>query len=160
MVKKLRICVSSPNRIRSICLRQSPEGFLIGRVWNARTVKYKTLKPIPGGLFCERAFGAFQRGICSCKRSQWRLYPKFPKKLGRFEISYCFDCSTQTIYPLYPNRDRKVNNTTFYFQWKIFSFFEKSNSKKKEDFSLRTKEAYFSGMNTLKFSQIFSQKKN
>nr|BBI28725.1 beta' subunit of RNA polymerase [Dinophyceae sp. MRD-151] len=94
----LQVRIASPNQIRSLCLRKSSEGFSIGRVWTSRTVNYKDLKPIPGGLFCESAFGPLQRGICACKRTRWRSYPKSPKKLRRTEILYCSHCSTKTIY--------------------------------------------------------------
>ena len=97
-IHHLQVRIASPNQIRSLCLRKSSDGFSIGRVWNSRTVSYKDLKPIPGGLFCESAFGPLQRGICACKRTRWRSYPKSPKKLRRTEILYCPHCFTKTIY--------------------------------------------------------------
>ena len=97
-IHHLQVRIASPNQIRSLCLRKSSEGFLIGRVWNSRTVSYKDLKPIPGGLFCESVFGPLQQGICACKRTRWRSYPKYPKKLRRTEILYCSHCFTKTIY--------------------------------------------------------------
>jgi DNA-directed RNA polymerase beta' subunit len=100
-VQQLQIRVVAPRQIRALCLRQSSEGFLIGRVWNASTVRYKDLKPIPGGLFCESAFGSLKRGRCVCTRIQWRSYPKLPKKLGRFEITSCPYCLTYRIYPIF-----------------------------------------------------------
>ena len=97
-INHLQVRIASPNQIRSLCLRKSSEGFSIGRVWSSRTVSYKDLKPIPGGLFCESAFGPLQRGICACKRTRWRSYPKSPKKLRRTEVLYCSHCCTKTIY--------------------------------------------------------------
>lgn len=97
-VQQIQIRVSSPNQIRILCLRQNCEGVIIGRVWNARTVNYKDLKSIPGGLFCESAFGSIQQGSCSCQRIQWRRYPKSPKKLRRIEVLSCSYCLTYTIY--------------------------------------------------------------
>ena len=97
-IHHLQVRIASPNQIRSLCLRKSSEGFSIGRVWNSSTVGYKDLKPIPGGLFCESAFGPLQHGICACKRTRWRSYPKSPKKLRRLEILYCSHCFTKTIY--------------------------------------------------------------
>jgi hypothetical protein len=80
-IHHLQVRIASPNQIRSLCLRKSSEGFSVGRVWNSRTVSYKDLKPIPGGLFCESAFGPLRGGICACKRTRWRSYPKSPKKI-------------------------------------------------------------------------------
>merc|ERR1712118_487230 len=108
--------------------------------------------PILGGLFCERAFGSFQRGICSCKRTQWRIYPKFPKKLRRIEILYCYECSTQTIFK---NLNKKMP-IIFFHQWKIFSLFEKFDIKKKNIFPKNAKKAYVNGINLLNFSKIFN----
>jgi DNA-directed RNA polymerase beta' subunit len=99
-VRQLQIRVVSPRQIRTLCLRQSSEGFLIGRVWNVSTVRYKDLKPIPGGLFCESAFGSLKRGRCACMRMQWRSYPKLPSKLRRVEIASCPYCLTYRIYPI------------------------------------------------------------
>jgi DNA-directed RNA polymerase beta' subunit len=154
-VKKVQLSVLSPMKIRSLCLRQSTEGFLIGRIWNARTVKYKTLRPIPGGLFCERAFGSSQRGICSCKRSQWRIYPKFPKKLRRLEICYCLNCSSQTIYH---TKNQNLDKLKFSFYWKFFSFFEKSNSLKVRFFSPSSRKFYKKGIDIVQFSLLFNQR--
>ena len=100
-IRRLQIRISSPNQIRSFCLRKNSEGFLIGRVWNASTVNYKDLKPISGGLFCESTFGSTQLGSCVCNRIRWISYPKLPKKLGRTEILTCPYCLTRTIYPAY-----------------------------------------------------------
>ena len=37
-----------------------------GEVTTPETVNYRTLKPMPGGLFCERIFGPTKDGACSC----------------------------------------------------------------------------------------------
>jgi DNA-directed RNA polymerase beta' subunit len=127
-IHHLQIRVASPNQIRGLCLQKSSEGFLIGRVWNSRTVNYKDLKPIPGGLFCESAFGPMQRGICACKRTRWRSYPKIPKKLRRIEILQCPHCFTKTIYsnPSLKNHFFLEKNS---FYWSNLHF----PVKKKED---------------------------
>ena len=97
-IHKLKICVSSPKKIRSLCIQYSSEGFFMGRVWSAITVAYKDIKPISGGLFCESAFGSLKQGVCACTRTRWRSHPKFPRKLRRIEIMHCFNCFTKTMY--------------------------------------------------------------
>ena len=108
-VRELKIRVVSPRQIRTLCLRQSSEGFLIGRVWNINTVSYKDLKPIPGGLFCESTFGSLKRGRCVCIRIQWRSYPKLPRKLRRIELVSCPYCLTYRIYPIFHYKSSLIN---------------------------------------------------
>lgn len=97
-IHKLKIRVSSPKKIRSLCIRYTSEGFSMGRVWSAITVAYKDIKPISGGLFCESAFGPLKQGVCACTRTRWRSHPKFPRKLRRIEIVRCPNCFTKTMY--------------------------------------------------------------
>ena len=52
-IHKLRIRITSAMRLRLLCTRKNPEGFLIGHIWNARIVNFKNHQPIFGGLFCE-----------------------------------------------------------------------------------------------------------
>ena len=96
--QRLKILIASPNQIRTISLRKRSESFLAGRVFGQKTVHYKCLNPVTGGLFCERAFGSTQRGVCACKRTRWKNYPKLPKELRRTKIFFCCHCFTTTIY--------------------------------------------------------------
>ena len=107
-IRRLQIFVAPPNQIRDLCLQTSPDGFLTGRIWNAKTINYKDLKPIPSGLFCERVFGPLQLGICSCKRTRWRHFPKFAKKLNRIKVFSCYFCLIRTIYCLFYYK-KKIN---------------------------------------------------
>jgi hypothetical protein len=122
-IHHIQIRITSPSQIRTLCLRKSSEGFLFGRIWNSITVNYKDLKPIPGGLFCQRAFGSLHRGICSCNRTRWRSHPIFPKKLRRLEVLDCPFCDTKTIY----SHNSFLRKNTFYYQkdlhfWKNLQF--------------------------------------
>jgi DNA-directed RNA polymerase subunit beta' len=56
-MRGLRISLASPDLIRS---RSS------GEVLNADTLDVRTLKPKPGGLFCERIFGPVEDFTCRC----------------------------------------------------------------------------------------------
>jgi DNA-directed RNA polymerase subunit beta' len=53
----IRITVASPDMIRS---------WSHGEVKNPETINYRTYKPEPGGLFCERIFGPTKDWECSC----------------------------------------------------------------------------------------------
>jgi len=56
-VKALRISLASPEQIRS---------WSSGEVTKAETINYRTLKPEPDGLFCERIFGPTKDWTCAC----------------------------------------------------------------------------------------------
>ncbi|MCQ2427842.1 MAG: DNA-directed RNA polymerase subunit beta' [Clostridia bacterium] len=53
----IKIGLASPEMIRN---------WSYGEVTKPETVNYRTLKPEPGGLFCERIFGPTKDGACSC----------------------------------------------------------------------------------------------
>lgn len=53
----VKVNLASPTRIRSWGTRQLPNGQIVGEIQNQDTLDYKTLKPSPGGLFCETIFG-------------------------------------------------------------------------------------------------------
>ncbi|MBO4321943.1 MAG: DNA-directed RNA polymerase subunit beta' [Clostridia bacterium] len=53
----IKIGLASPEMIRN---------WSYGEVTTPETVNYRTLKPMPGGLFCERIFGPTKDGACSC----------------------------------------------------------------------------------------------
>nr|ABX82601.1 beta' subunit of RNA polymerase [Trebouxia aggregata] len=56
-------------------------GMTVGRILNAQTVNYKTLRPVMGGFFCERIFGPIKDFECACERKS-----PSPKKMT------CRDC--------------------------------------------------------------------
>ena len=55
-IESIRIGLASPEQIRQWAERKLPNGRIIGQVTNPQTVNYKTLRPEPGGLFCEKIF--------------------------------------------------------------------------------------------------------
>ena len=55
-INLITISLASANRIRQWAEKTLPNGKVVGEVINPETVHYKTLKPIKGGLFCERIF--------------------------------------------------------------------------------------------------------
>ena len=62
-MRGLRISLASPDLIRS---RSS------GEVLNADTLDFRTFKPKPGGLFCERIFGPVEDFTCRCGKCDRR----------------------------------------------------------------------------------------
>jgi DNA-directed RNA polymerase subunit beta' len=73
-VKALRITLASPDQIRS---------WSSGEVTQAETINYRTLKPEPGGLFCERIFGPSKDWTCACgKYRRYRYKGKICEKCG------------------------------------------------------------------------------
>ena len=52
----LEIGLASPKEIKSWAERFLPTGEVVGQVTSWETVNYKTLKPEPNGLFCQKIF--------------------------------------------------------------------------------------------------------
>jgi DNA-directed RNA polymerase beta' subunit len=67
--KILGVELASPEKIRKWAERVLPTGKIVGAVFNANTIHHKTLKPIKGGLFCERIFGPTKDFRCACGKS-------------------------------------------------------------------------------------------
>nr|QIA47096.1 chloroplast RNA polymerase beta' chain [Colemanosphaera charkowiensis] len=65
-INLITISLASANRIRQWAEKTLPSGKVVGEVINPETVHYKTLKPIKGGLFCERIFGPLKDHECAC----------------------------------------------------------------------------------------------
>ena len=57
--KSMQIGLASPDMIR---------GWSYGEVTKPETINYRTLKPEPQGLFCERIFGPSRDWECHCGR--------------------------------------------------------------------------------------------
>nr|YP_009367838.1 beta' subunit of RNA polymerase [Hazenia capsulata]ARK14873.1 beta' subunit of RNA polymerase [Hazenia capsulata] len=78
-LKKLhsfRIGLASPRRIKYWAERTLSNGEIVGKIKNAQTVNYKTLKPEKGGLFCERIFGPVKDFYCACGKQSTKQNPK------------------------------------------------------------------------------------
>lgn len=56
-LKKIKISIISPEDILS---------FSKGEITNSETLDYNTLKPVEGGLLCEKIFGSYNNNSCSC----------------------------------------------------------------------------------------------
>ena len=64
-VSAVRISVASPEQIRS---------WSCGEVTEAKDLDRATLKPDPGGIFCERIFGPVRNFRCSCGKYNGKKY--------------------------------------------------------------------------------------
>lgn len=65
-IESISIGLASPVRIRKQAERTLPNGKKIGQITTSKTVDYKTFKPEPEGLFCEKIFGPVNDFECSC----------------------------------------------------------------------------------------------
>lgn len=69
-IESIRIGLASPQQIRNWAERKLPNGRTVGQVTNPQTVNYKTLRPEPGGLFCEKIFGPVKDFECGCGKKR------------------------------------------------------------------------------------------
>ena len=83
-VESIQIRLASPEKIRQWADRILPNGKIVGQITNSQTVNYKTLRPVKGGIFCERIFGPIKDFECACGRKK----DKFSKK-------FCPDCDVE-----------------------------------------------------------------
>ena len=80
--QQLEISLASPKEIRSWAERFLPNGEIIGEVTSWETVNYKTLKPEPNGLFCQKIFGPVIDYTCACGKKAIKLNNGFCPKCG------------------------------------------------------------------------------
>ena len=64
----MQIGIASPEEIKEWS-SHGPNG-MYGEVTKAETINYRTLKPEPGGLFCERIFGPQKDYQCACGKTK------------------------------------------------------------------------------------------
>jgi len=80
--QQLEIGLASPKEIRSWAERFLPNGEILGEVTSWETVNYKTLKPEPNGLFCQKIFGPVVDYTCACGKKAVKLHSGFCLKCG------------------------------------------------------------------------------
>ena len=68
------ITVASPETIRS---------WSKGEVKNPETINYRTFKPEPGGLFCQKIFGPVRDYECACGKYKRIKRAQFVRGIGR-----------------------------------------------------------------------------
>lgn len=65
-IQLITIDIASPKKIKEWAEKKLLNGKIFGQVTNPNTLHYKTLKPLKGGLFCERIFGPIKDFECAC----------------------------------------------------------------------------------------------
>lgn len=85
-IDSIQIGLASPKQIRRWAERKLPTGRIVGQVTNPQTVNYKTLRPEPGGLFCEKIFGPVKDYECACG-----------KKRNLVSQKYCNECEVDYV---------------------------------------------------------------
>ena len=109
LFQKLEIGVASPKQIRQWAERFLPNGEIIGEVTSWETVNYKTLKPEPNGLFCQKVFGPVVDFTCACGKKSTKIQRGFCPKCGverthsrvrRYRLGY-IKLKQPVVHPLY-----------------------------------------------------------
>jgi DNA-directed RNA polymerase subunit beta' len=109
LFQKLEIGVASPKQIRQWAERFLPNGETIGEVTSWETVNYKTLKPEPNGLFCQKIFGPVVDFTCACGKKSTKVQRGFCPKCGverthsrvrRYRLGY-IKLKQPVVHPLY-----------------------------------------------------------
>lgn len=71
----ISIKLASPDSIKGWTRTRFRDGVELGAVTSGETLHYRTLKPIFGGLFCERLFGPVRDWECHCGRVRMGRLP-------------------------------------------------------------------------------------
>jgi len=109
LFNKLQIGVASPKQIRHWAERFLPNGETVGEVISWETVNYKTLKPEPNGLFCQKIFGPIVDFTCACGKKSTKVQRGFCSKCGverthsrvrRYRLGY-IKLKQPVVHPLY-----------------------------------------------------------
>lgn len=97
--QKVEIGVASPKQIRYWAERFLPNGDVVGEVTSWETVNYKTLKPEPNGLFCQKIFGPVVDFTCACGKKSTKSTPSPKAKDGSrtalFGAGFCPKCGVE-----------------------------------------------------------------
>lgn len=66
--------LASPQKIKEWSERKLPSGEIVGEIRKPDTMNYRTGRPEPDGLLCEKIFGPLKSWECSC--GQYKFRPK------------------------------------------------------------------------------------
>lgn len=78
--------LASPTRIKEWSERRLPNGEIVGEIRKPDTMNYRTGRPEPEGLVCEKIFGPLKSWECSC--GQYKFRPKY-------RPFYCPNCGVE-----------------------------------------------------------------
>ena len=88
LIESLQVGLAWDSQIKKWAERELPNGEVVGRIKNAQTVNYKTLKPVKDGLFCEKIFGPIKDFECACgfKQTRGGFCPQCNVEFTRSEV--------------------------------------------------------------------------
>ncbi|WGH25171.1 MAG: DNA-directed RNA polymerase subunit beta' [Candidatus Shikimatogenerans bostrichidophilus] len=139
--KRILISLASPNSI----LKQS-----YGEILNSETINYKTQKPEPNGLFCEKIFGPIKDYECSCGKYKNLKYKgifcdrcgiEITKKsvrrerFGHIKLTvpivhiWAFRCLPNKISYLIGKNSREIESIIYYEKYIVLKIWKKINIK-------------------------------
>nr|YP_010478554.1 RNA polymerase b'-subunit [Chlorobotrys sp.]UVI60859.1 RNA polymerase b'-subunit [Chlorobotrys sp.] len=78
--------LASPQKIREWSERKLPNGEIVGEIRKPDTMNYRTGRPEPDGLLCEKIFGPLKSWECAC--GQYKFRPKT-------KPFYCQNCGVE-----------------------------------------------------------------
>nr|YP_009774589.1 beta' subunit of RNA polymerase [Aphanochaete confervicola]QJA13858.1 beta' subunit of RNA polymerase [Aphanochaete confervicola] len=96
-IKLITIGLASPDKVRNWAETKLPDGTILGQVYNANTLHHKTLKPLKGGLFCERIFGPTKDFQCSCGIQKEKPVSRIVHRNNR---QFCSKCNVEYTWSL------------------------------------------------------------
>ncbi|WGH25358.1 MAG: DNA-directed RNA polymerase subunit beta', partial [Candidatus Shikimatogenerans bostrichidophilus] len=138
---KILISLASPNNI----LKES-----YGEILNSETINYKTQKPEPNGLFCEKIFGPIKDYECSCGKYKNIKYKgifcdrcgiEITKKsvrrerFGHIKLAvpivhiWAFRCLPNKISYLIGKNSREIESIIYYEKYIVLKIWDKKNIK-------------------------------
>nr|YP_009773761.1 RNA polymerase beta' subunit [Chaetophoropsis polyrhiza]QIZ74222.1 RNA polymerase beta' subunit [Chaetophoropsis polyrhiza] len=94
-IKLITLRLASPETIRRWAETRLPTGKVVGLVHNANTLHHNTLKPLKGGLFCERIFGPTKDFQCACGIQKEKNFSRITNT--RF---FCLKCDVEYTWSL------------------------------------------------------------
>jgi DNA-directed RNA polymerase beta' subunit len=96
-IKLITIGLASPEKVRSWAETKLPDGTILGQVYNANTLHHKTLKPLKGGLFCERIFGPIKDFQCYCGIQKEKPVSRI---VNNYTRKFCNKCNVEYTWSL------------------------------------------------------------
>nr|YP_009773668.1 RNA polymerase beta' subunit [Uronema confervicola]QIZ74180.1 RNA polymerase beta' subunit [Uronema confervicola] len=94
-IRLITLRLASPDKIRRWAETKLPDGKTLGIVYNANTLHHNTLKPLKGGLFCERIFGPVKDFRCACG-----IQKEKPLLKESYNRTFCLKCNVEYTWSL------------------------------------------------------------
>ncbi|MDH3005101.1 MAG: DNA-directed RNA polymerase subunit beta', partial [Candidatus Shikimatogenerans sp. JK-2022] len=168
-IKRITISLASPDSI----LKES-----YGEILNPETINYKTQKPEPYGLFCEKIFGPIKDYECSCGKYKKIKYKGIfcdrcgievtkksvrRERIGHIKLAvpivhiWAYRCLPNKISYLIGKSSKEIESIIYYVKYiilKIDKFNIKINNKYLKKYDIISEETYFKIKKTIKKKKI------